>query len=84
MRKIWISLGILSFVVILAVGLKLLPGSLHSAAYRGDVARISEILDKNPRLIDTLNKAGLTPLHYAVTGGHICAIIGCARSQNPW
>jgi ankyrin repeat protein len=73
-RKIWISLGILSFVVILAVGLKLLPGSIHSAAYRGDVADISEILEKNPWLIDTLDRAGLTPLHYAANGGHIDAV----------
>ncbi len=47
------------------------PNSIYRAAEKGDTKRIAEILKKNPELVNTLNKAGLTPLHYAALENHV-------------
>jgi len=44
-------------------------GDLSAAAYRGDDAGVSEILDKHPELINTKDSSGSTPLHHAAYGG---------------
>ena len=42
---------------------------IHEAAKKGDLERIQKILDKNPELLDALDKSGFTPLHWAVIFG---------------
>jgi ankyrin repeat protein len=71
MRKYWIPLAILAAIAVLAVGVKLYLNNIYVAAQLGNAARINKILEKNPELVNTLNRAGRTPLHYAANGGHI-------------
>lgn len=51
------------------------PQDLHSAASSGDIIRVQEILagTEGREAINTLDGAGLAPLHYAVAMGH-CAV----------
>ncbi|MHC4083898.1 MAG: ankyrin repeat domain-containing protein [Planctomycetota bacterium] len=74
MRKYWIPLAILAAVAVLAIGIKLYLGNIHIAAQMGNAARITKILEKKPELVNTLSRAGRTPLHYAANGGHIDAV----------
>lgn len=74
MRKYWIPLAILAAIAVLAVGVKLYLNNIYVAAQLGNAARINKILEKNPELVNTLSRAGRTPLHYAANGGHIDAV----------
>ena len=74
MRKYWIPLVILAAVAVLAVGIKLYLSNIYIAAQMGNAARITKILEKKPELVNTLSRAGRTPLHYAANGGHIDAV----------
>ncbi|MHC4458074.1 MAG: ankyrin repeat domain-containing protein [Planctomycetota bacterium] len=73
MRKYWVPLAILAAVAVLAVGVKLYLSNIYIAAQLGNAARITKILEKKPGLVNTLNMAGLTPLHEAANGGHVDA-----------
>jgi len=73
MRKYWIPLVILAAAAVLAVGVKLYINNIYIAAQMGNAARITKILEKKPELVNTLNRAGFTPLHYAANGGHVDA-----------
>lgn len=73
MRKIWVVACLIAAISISAVWITFLPGSIYNAAFRGDSARIAEILKENPELVNTLDKAELTPLHYAAIYGHVDA-----------
>ncbi len=42
---------------------------IHDAAKKGDLEKIQKILGKNPELLDTPDKSGFTPLHWAVIFG---------------
>jgi hypothetical protein len=42
---------------------------IHDAAKKGDLEKIQEILEENPELLDTPDKSGFTPLHWAVIFG---------------
>ncbi|MCE1248630.1 MAG: ankyrin repeat domain-containing protein [Firmicutes bacterium] len=46
-------------------------GEVHDAAKSGDLAKVKEILSKNPELISTQNEDGKTPLHLAAGWGRI-------------
>lgn len=74
MRKYWIPLVILAAVAVLAVGVKLYLNNIYIAARMGNAARITKILEKKPELVNTLSRAGRTPLHEAANGGHIDAV----------
>lgn len=74
MRKYWIPIVVLAVLAVLAVGIKLFLNNIYIAAQLGNAARITKILEKHPELINTLNSAGLTPLHYAASGGHVDAV----------
>lgn len=74
MRKYWIPLAVLAAAAVLTVGVKLFLNNIYIAARMGNAARITKILEKHPELINTLNRAGFTPLHYAANGGHIDAV----------
>jgi ankyrin repeat protein len=71
--KIWLLPTIIAIVALLAVSVELYPTNIFVASRLGNAERIAEILKKNPRLVNTLNRAGLTPLHYAAIGGHVDA-----------
>ena len=46
------------------------PRPLHEAARTGDVSQIATRLSDNPDHINVKDQSGLTPLHWAVLGGH--------------
>lgn len=43
---------------------------IHEAAQKGDIEAIKKILEKQPGHINTLDKQGESPLHYAIWKGH--------------
>ena len=47
---------------------------LHNAAYKGDVAEITALLEKPDVKIDAVEKRGLTPLMLAAGHGHADAV----------
>jgi ankyrin repeat protein/L-ascorbate metabolism protein UlaG (beta-lactamase superfamily) len=44
---------------------------LHKAAAKGDLARLDQILEAKPELLDSRGKDGMTLLHQAAYGGHL-------------
>jgi len=46
-------------------------GEIHDAAKAGNVAKVKELADKDPRLIYTFNEEGKTPLHLASAWGQL-------------
>src|SRR5215471_21750305 len=44
---------------------------IHVAAESGDLRRVRELLDADPTLVRRSDRAGGTPLHRAVIGGHL-------------
>lgn len=45
--------------------------SIHEAAARGKVFRVSQCLSKGRVDVDATNEEGSTPLHVAVRAGHL-------------
>ncbi|UCF29773.1 MAG: ankyrin repeat domain-containing protein [bacterium] len=41
----------------------------------GDVERVRYVLSQEPELVSVKSKAGLTPLHVAVMGGHLAVVL---------
>ncbi len=46
------------------------PPTIHQAARRGNLEIVKSLLQKDPSLATAKDKRQLTPLHYAVFGGH--------------
>ncbi|MGR3310605.1 MAG: ankyrin repeat domain-containing protein [Candidatus Brocadiales bacterium] len=44
---------------------------IHKAAYKGDLKKVEEIIDRNPNEINVQDAQGFTPLHLASGKGHI-------------
>ncbi len=44
---------------------------IHDAALNGDLAKVKELLAKDPSLLDSVNDTGRTPLHLAANRGHL-------------
>jgi hypothetical protein len=61
------------FIIILISVLIIVPlgfsDDIHDAAKKGDLKKIQAILGENPELLDTPDKSGFTPLHWAVIFG---------------
>ncbi|MDQ7824928.1 MAG: ankyrin repeat domain-containing protein [Candidatus Eremiobacteraeota bacterium] len=46
-------------------------GALHDAVTKSDIGKVTEILAKDPRIVNEKNKEGLTPLHLAALEGNV-------------
>jgi hypothetical protein len=57
------------FICVIIVVPLAFSNDIHEAAKKGDLEMIQKILDKNPELLDTPDKSGFTPLHWAVIFG---------------
>jgi len=55
-----------SFGTPLAVTRAAAEEAIHQAARAGDVARLKDLLARDPKLIDSRDENGMTPLHHAV------------------
>jgi len=44
---------------------------IHKAAYKGDLEKVKEIIDRNPNQINVQDELDFTPLHLASSKGHI-------------
>ena len=44
---------------------------IHKAAYKGDLKKVKEIIDRHPNQINVQDAQGFTPLHLASSKGHI-------------
>ena len=47
-----------------------MPENIHSASAYGETNLLKQILKNNPRLVNKVNRHGMTPLHAAVFHGH--------------
>ncbi len=63
--KLLMTVFLCVFIVVPSV----ISDEIHDAAKKGDLEKIQKILDKNPELLDTPDKSGFTPLHWAVIYG---------------
>ncbi len=65
-------------IVLFAVLFTLISSSwaddIHKAAQKGDLAKVKELLEKNPELVNAKDQDGDTPLMYAATGGSISMV----------
>lgn len=50
---------------------KMLFGSIHDAAKKGNVAKVRRLLKAAPGLVNIRKRNGETPLHLAAKGGHM-------------
>ena len=63
--------------LLLILSFAALPGSppqaasVHDAVRAGDLAAVKRLVDTNPALANLADPAGLTPLHWAATGGSV-------------
>lgn len=58
------------FMLVLFISLPAVAEEIHDAAQQGDLAKIKELLEKNPDLLEARSESEKTPLHYAAQGGH--------------
>ena len=66
LRKMWV----LFLVLFLGVIVPLSASEIHSAAKKGDIEAVKQLLEKDPNLLDAGNKLEQTPLLMASYGGH--------------
>lgn len=59
------------FVLLLFIAIPVLAEEIHDAAQQGDLAKIKELLEKSPELLEARSENDKTPLHFAAQGGHI-------------
>lgn len=58
-------------VLMLILALPVLAGGIHGAAKEGDLAAVTALLTKDPKLVNTKDDIGRTPLHWASRGVHL-------------
>ncbi|MGD8539919.1 MAG: ankyrin repeat domain-containing protein [Candidatus Aminicenantes bacterium] len=63
--KLLMTVFLCVFIVVPSV----ISDEIHDAAKKGDLEKIQKILRENPELLDTPDKSGFTPLHWAVIYG---------------
>jgi ankyrin repeat protein/Tol biopolymer transport system component len=61
---------IIVFVVLFAFIASALADEIHEAAKEGTLAKVKELLEKDPKLINFKDENGRTPLHWACLGVH--------------
>ena len=54
---------------------------LHEAAKRGNITFLQDLLSNNVS-VNSLDKAGATPLHWAAHGGHIDCLMALLKVHN--
>ncbi|HUU04264.1 MAG TPA: ankyrin repeat domain-containing protein [Patescibacteria group bacterium] len=59
------------FVLLLMLASWAWSAEIHDAALNGDLAKVKELLAKNPALLTAGNDLGRTPLHLAAHRGHV-------------
>ena len=47
---------------------------LHAATVRGDADQVTQILTKDPELVDVCEERGSSALHEVSYGGSVCAV----------
>ncbi len=63
--------AVLPFVLSLAFNCCLRAAPIHDAAQAGDVAKVSDLLAADPKLLNATDNYGRTPLIWAAQNGHI-------------
>lgn len=55
------------------VGCRFVTGdkSIHKAAYKGDLSKVKEILERDPSQVNARNNSGVTPLYLAALMGNV-------------
>jgi len=61
--------SILVSFVILALSTAAWPQDIFEALRKGDIQSVKALVEKSPELLDSRDRNGLTPLHYAANGG---------------
>jgi ankyrin repeat protein len=64
-------IALLSVSCILTLAGAALAAEIHEAAKSGDIAKIKDLLDKDPGLLYVKDEQGKTPLHWAVGRGQV-------------
>jgi ankyrin repeat protein len=62
--------ALLAFLVALGWSVPAFCDEIHDAAKNGDLAKVQELLKKNPSLASSKDNYGLTPLHWAAVNGN--------------
>ena len=62
--------ALLGFMTFYFLFVPCMSAEIHKAAMEGDLAKVQELIAKNPDLTDAKDEMGLTPLIYAVSRGH--------------
>ncbi len=57
--------------LILALEFYLGAAEIHNAAENGDLESVKKLVSADPKLVDTPDREGKTPLHYAAAKGHL-------------
>jgi ankyrin repeat protein len=63
------SLCVLVLIVSIIAASLVFSDEIHEAAKKGDLDKIQKILDEHPDLLDSPDRSGFTPLHWAVIYG---------------
>ena len=61
----------ITLLIVFFIAIPLLADEIHDAALQGDLAKIKELLEKSPELLEARSGNEKTPLHYAAQGGHM-------------
>ena len=61
----------LLFILLLLLASWTWSAEIHDAALKGDLAKVKELLAKDPALVNTKGRNEKAPLHWAAQGGHL-------------
>jgi ankyrin repeat protein len=64
------SFMVVTLVVVLAWTGRAFSDPIHSAAQKGDLAKVTALIKDNPSLVSTKDNMGMTPLHVAAKNDH--------------
>ena len=67
-KLIWLSTF---FAVFLLVSQAALTAEIHDAVRAGDLAKVKELIAKDPKVVREKDASGRTPLHYASNSGNM-------------
>lgn len=70
-KKFITRLFFVGIAVFCVIGMYCLASDVHEAAKQGDLAKLKTLIAENPDLANAKNENQETPLHAAVSGGHL-------------